>query len=244
MGFKHVEAALQAQLPHQTGIEMGTLKTVLVAICQHADNESNYCFPSTRRLARMTHCHQSTISRAIGYLNGMGCFSHYAKGKGHGSSSFIIDLDRIQGWKIDWAKVRLEDENSDAVDISITETSDAQSITDSSDESSSDAHSIVAMHTATQRCGGPTQRCSGEPNLSFDRSAILSEESVKGGCAASSQTLNNKTESVNPVCSPVPETTPKPKRRLQTFNDYDDDGNFIQAKAAVAGAIDGLMDEL
>jgi hypothetical protein len=173
MGFKHVEAALQAQLPHQTGIEMSTLKLVLIAVCQHADNESNYCFPSARRLARMTHLSKSTCAKAVEYLNCMGCFLNYAKGAGHGSSSYIIDLERIKNWSIDWDSVRQADSKDDDEGVHVADSG-------KSEEPPSVRVADVASVQRTQRPRGSTQSPSGEPNLSFDRSVVPSEKSVKG----------------------------------------------------------------
>jgi len=184
MGFKHVEAALQAQLPHQTGIEMSTLKLVLIAVCQHADNESNYCFPSARRLARMTHLSKSTCAKAVEYLNCMGCFLNYAKGAGHGSSSYIIDLERIKGWSIDWDSVRVAD-SKDEEGVHVADSGKSK-------EPPSVRVADVASVSRTQSPRGGTQSPSGEPNLSFDRSVVPSEKSV---IVAPSSNLQ-KTESV------------------------------------------------
>jgi len=209
MGFNHVDAAIKARLPHQTGIEMSTLKLVLIVLCQHASNEDNTCFPSTRRLARMALCHQSTVSRAIGYLNGMGCFDVYAKGNGRGASFYRIDLERLKGWAIDFS-VR-ETDSSDAEGIANDENSDAGSIKKNPEDSRCDAESIEAMLGASPRCGDGPQRCGGEPNQSFDRLGNQSEKSVRGLAAlASPQSQNNKTESVTPDCSLVARTTAKP----------------------------------
>jgi hypothetical protein len=179
MGYKHVDAALQARLPYTTGIEMGTLKLVLVAICQHADNNSNYCFPSTRRLARMTHLGKSTVAKAIAYLDSIGCFTNYSKGTGHGSSSYIVDLDRLRHWAIDWDSVHHMD-------------------TDENEEDFSVHHVDVASTTETQSPLGSTQSPPLDPNQSFDRSGVQSGNTVKdrpsGGSSLASR--DQKTESV------------------------------------------------
>ncbi len=201
MGFKHVEAALQAQLPHQTGIDMGILKAVLVAVCQHASNDSNYCFPSTRRLARMTHYSKSTCAKAIAYLNGMGCFLNYAKGTGHGSSSFIIDLERLKEWAIDWVSVRQVDGN----DEEGVPSTDAEDLGNTSSVPSTDTASVAR----TPRPSGLPQRPQHDLNLSFDRSVIPSEKSVIVAPPANLR----KIESVNPDCSLVAITTATPKAK-------------------------------
>jgi hypothetical protein len=213
MGFKHVEAALQAQLPHQTGIDMGTLKLVLIAICQHADNNTDYCFPSTRRLARMTHLGKSTCARAVAYLHSMGCFTNYAKGKGHGSSSFILDLKRIQSWRIDWDSVR----QMDAKDEMFVPQGDSGILEDSVSVPLRD----VASTSGTQSPVASMQSPATDLNLSFDRSGVLSLNAVT---AAQSENLQ-KTESVKTDCLAGSSAKPA-KRRLTTFADYDDDGNY------------------
>jgi helix-turn-helix protein len=102
MGFKYVEAALQAAIPKTEGIDTGVVKAVLVAICQHADNTTGQCFPAIDRLARMCQHSQSSVSRAVDVLNSLKVFTHYRKGDGHICSRYAVDLKRLESWAIDW----------------------------------------------------------------------------------------------------------------------------------------------
>ena len=266
------------------GIDMGTLKLVLIAICQHADNETNTCFPSVRRLAQMTHLGKSTCAKAIGYLNCAGCFDVYSRGAGHGSSFYRIDLERLKDWEINFSV-----HETDTTDESDVHAVDSEMLGDSPS-----VHPVdVASTTGTQCPRGSTQSPPAEPNLSFDRSVVPSEKSVRvAPPPAKVQTPNQSKSkpdgslvaSATPTAIPKPicfhcqkdfrfhpenlmdgycmeclsipyvkdeavrrkrELEAKPKRRFTTFDDYDDDGNLKEeARAAVAGSIDSLMDEL
>ena len=202
MGFNHVEAALQAQLPHQTGIDMGTLKLVLIAICQHASNDANYCFPSTRRLAKMTHLSKSTCAKAVEYLNCMGCFLNYSKGDGSGSSSYIVDLERLKGWRIDWNLVRHVHEGEETGVRHVDEV-----VGENTEPRPQGGRSVRHVDTSSATW---TPRPPADPNQSFDRLVNHSEGSgrvvsppAKGGEANQSKS--------KPVGSLVASATPKAK---------------------------------
>ncbi len=102
MGFKFVEAALQAHIPKTEGIDTGLVKSVLVAICQHADNQTGQCFPALDRLAAMTQHSQSSCSRAVEVLRKLKVFSKYRQGDGHICSLYAVDIKRLEEWAIDW----------------------------------------------------------------------------------------------------------------------------------------------
>ncbi len=242
MGFKHVDAAIKARLPHQIGIDMGTLKLVLIAICQHADNETNTCFPSTRRLAKMTHLGKSTCGKAVGFLNGMGCFDVYSRGAGHGSSFYRIDLERLKEWEIDFS-VR----ETDATDESDVHVVDSGML-----EETPSVHPVdVASTTGTQCPRGSTQSPPAEPNLSFDRSVVPSRNSINSSLPLAlreSENLEKPNQSKSkPDGSPV--ASQKQNRKAcpdcgKPWHPFDECEDLLDAKAAVASSVDGLMKEL
>lgn len=108
MGYKHVEAALQAQLPSDTSVSVAVLKLTLIAICQHADNNTDSCFPSIRRLAKMTGLGKSSVARAVVVLDGLGVFLTCVLGKGHGSSYYRVNLEGLKQIATDWNKFKEE----------------------------------------------------------------------------------------------------------------------------------------
>ena len=282
MGFKHVDAAIKATLPKINGIETSTLKLVLITICQHADNKTNACYPSLRRLASLTQQSRSSVGKAVIVLNSIGCFVSYQAGSVHGGSShFVVDIERLRHWGTKLSAEETADED-DASDLSATGTLPVRQ----EDSLSATETDLSAWRSTCPRSDHNLSMTG--PVESFKN---LSEKSSAANAAAASQTLkNNKTKSVKDDCSFVAEQQqkqtcilcretgpadcfaegycmecfakpyakaealrkkrereakePKPKR-MQTFNDYDDDGNLIQeAKAAIAGVTDGLMEEL
>jgi hypothetical protein len=106
MGFKYVEAALQAAIPKTEGIDTGVVKSVLVAICQHADNITGQCFPGMNRLAKMTQHSKSSVSRAVEALVKLKTFTKYRHGDGHIKSRYCVDLKKLESWAIDWKTVQ------------------------------------------------------------------------------------------------------------------------------------------
>lgn len=104
MSFEDVDTVLKAKIPGHMGVEPPMLKLVLLAIAQHTSGRrgDHSAFPALKRLALMTGASQSSVSRAIDALAGLGLFKEYVRGGGRKRSHYVIDIAKLGYMGIDW----------------------------------------------------------------------------------------------------------------------------------------------
>jgi hypothetical protein len=203
MGYKHVDAALKAKLPKIDGHATSTLKLVLIAICQHADNKTNACFPSYRRLAKMTQLSRSAVGKAVIVLDGIGCFVFFKPGDVHGNSChYVVDLKRL--W--DWA-VSKEDSLDDEDDTCLP---DEQGCLPEM-QGLSRPETDMSPWATTCLCSDHNQSLTDSVNPSFEsvtRSAAASQPVAAPAKQAENQNQSKPLNGLRRYSEPIPRTKP------------------------------------
>lgn len=101
MGFKHVAAALEYQLPESNNPKTGLVKAVLIAIADRASDTTCQCYPSRADIERRSQVSESTVKRAIPLLESYGVLkvqNRKAKGKKCNESNlYTLNLNN-SGW--------------------------------------------------------------------------------------------------------------------------------------------------
>lgn len=72
MGFKHVAAALEYQLPESTNPRTGIVKSILLAIADRASDSTSQCYPSIADISRRSQASESSVKRAVYLLESYG----------------------------------------------------------------------------------------------------------------------------------------------------------------------------